>query len=88
MSTFQSQSAAFTFSEVIPRYTESREISMSTQPSTLTGIDRFTAQCRNCDEQWSTSHIQHAYGGVLVTCPRCKASEALRLSALLDQQSP
>jgi len=87
MSDLQSQSSAFTFSEVAPRYTESREISMNRQPATLTGINSFSAQCGACGEHWRTNQVQHVLGGVYVSCPNCRTSEVLRLSALLGDQA-
>lgn len=86
MSNLQTPFSAFTFSEVEPHYTESREITLSRQAPIITGIDSFTAQCGNCGERWNTNRVQHVQGGVHVSCPSCRTSEVLRLSALLGDQ--
>jgi len=80
------ESSKFSFQDVVWKESSSREISLNPRPTMRTGVLAATVLCKSCGHVWQAGQhgpgcLSPAIGGILLSCPNCRADEALRLSA-------
>ncbi|MFZ2329012.1 MAG: hypothetical protein WAW73_19010 [Rhodoferax sp.] len=67
----------FTFSRIQHLYAQSREIGSTAVKAV--GVEHADVSCA-CGHQWTArrgSNLKSGVGGILVTCPACRASEII-----------
>ena len=65
----------------------SKENSPHAKEPVKVGIKKLTAICKTCNFSWQAGQyrqdgLQHIAGGVVLTCPSCKAEESVKGSNL------